>query len=61
METHELRKLFVNAINERYDLINALENILKWSAHFPPAMDSEIREAKKLLDNLKNELRDGAK
>lgn len=57
MENHELRKLFLNAINERYDLINALDNILKWSAHFPPAMDKELKDAKDLLEKLKDEKR----
>lgn len=32
------------------DLLRALEDILKWSAHFPDAMNEELIYAKKAID-----------
>jgi hypothetical protein len=55
--TKENRKVFIGLINERYELKVALENILKWSAHFPPAMNEDLEKAKELITKLNNELR----
>ena len=36
-------------ISKAPELLEALYNLLKWSAHFPPAMNEDLEKAKNLI------------
>lgn len=36
-------------ISKAPEMLEMLKDLLKWSAHFPPAMDEELEKAKQLI------------
>ncbi|WP_372938133.1 hypothetical protein [Seonamhaeicola sp.] len=48
--TDELYSEATKIDESRKELLKSLQDILKWSAHFPDAMNEELLEAKKLIE-----------